>query len=294
MNWTIFFNWQQKFIKKDLLKIDICAAPHQVPVYFTKINVYNHLTLKDKIYNIVIMSGVRWRFKNQKTEAEIIVYDPISAANLNEILINFCPEWKPQKETLKNENHTPFVPNSPLAEYTTVTLTSSTLKTPTSPITPPPPPPLTGVSPRVMGPPKLRPAGMPPLAPPPPLFQPSAPTPPAEKTGAERRKFKRFNLTFRVILTYGKTSYRTFTEDISIGGMKLKQKVPPFFLGKVCKVFISRIDTPENIEITCNILTDDPCNPIRVMFTDTSQETAEMLEKWFEAMSEQIRGHKAA
>lgn len=192
------------------------------------------------------MSVTHWRFVNKKTGAEIIVHDPISAANLTEALTIHGDLWKGVKGRKKMEPRHDF--------HESRAKQVETGKVPGAEFN----------------------------------IQELYPEPPPHPKGRPQRRFPRYPYRFRVILSLKDITYRTFTQEVSLGGMKLKQKVPTAFMGKPCKVYIGWSDSSENIEINGAVLMDDPINPLRVKFTDVKAETLQALESWFEQSRLQI------
>lgn len=95
----------------------------------------------------------------------------------------------------------------------------------------------------------------------------------------ERRKNPRHAVTFRVVIVSGGKSFRTFSDNISIGGTLLKHKAPKHLTGKVCKIFIGSEDLRENIEFSCRILGSDE-NPRNIQFINCDNISIKRLEKW--------------
>ena len=120
----------------------------------------------------------------------------------------------------------------------------------------------------------LPPASPPPLAPPPPVLEKRE-----SFSGKDRRAQRRFETEFRVVLITGAHSFRNTTEDVSMGGMKLKRPVPPAFLSQKCTIFVSHPALRENVQISCKVLAD-PKDPRRVQFTDADQKQLMRLEEW--------------
>lgn len=97
----------------------------------------------------------------------------------------------------------------------------------------------------------------------------------------DQRRFSRFNLEFKVVLVCQGKTFRTYSDNISIGGMHLKHKVPPFMLDHPCKIVISRRDSFENIEFQCRIISrgDDPQG---VEFVEGDPKALQSLENWIQ------------
>jgi hypothetical protein len=121
----------------------------------------------------------------------------------------------------------------------------------------------------------------------PPVSAPADPPPTAQQglepresfSGKDRRAQRRFETEFRVVLITGAHSFRNTTEDVSMGGMKLKRPVPLAFLSQKCTIFISHPALRENVQISCKVLAD-PKDPRRVQFTDADKKQLMRLEEW--------------
>lgn len=97
----------------------------------------------------------------------------------------------------------------------------------------------------------------------------------------ERRSQKRFATELRVILISGSHSFRTLSQDVSLGGMKLKKTIPPNFLANSCIAYVSHKDLDENLEMVCNVIAD-PTDPCRIKFEKADQDQLKRLNEWLE------------
>lgn len=111
-------------------------------------------------------------------------------------------------------------------------------------------------------------------------------TPPALKAplkseilAEDRRTQKRFNVDLRIILISKGRSFRSISQDVSLGGMKLKNKVPVEFSAQECVAYISNADSKENIEMVCQVIAD-PSDSRRVQFTNADAQQLKRLSKW--------------
>jgi hypothetical protein len=125
--------------------------------------------------------------------------------------------------------------------------------------------------------------GTTPVPPPAPPKKVAAAEPPPKikpvLTGAERRIQHRFEVDLRIILISKGKSFRSISKDVSLGGMKLKNKIPPEFTGEKCIAYISNLDSKENIEVTCQVFSD-PKDPCRLQFADAQTEQLKLLNQW--------------
>ncbi|MCM2324775.1 MAG: PilZ domain-containing protein, partial [Oligoflexia bacterium] len=94
-----------------------------------------------------------------------------------------------------------------------------------------------------------------------------------------KRRHQRYDVEFRVILFSGGKSFRTFSSNVSVGGMLLKQQVPKTMLNQMCRIFIGSVNSKESIELTCRVI-GDSSNPRRLSFGDCDTATLKLLESW--------------
>jgi hypothetical protein len=71
-----------------------------------------------------------------------------------------------------------------------------------------------------------------------------------EKRQFERRRFPRYQIRFRVIIRTEELTFRTFTKDISLGGLSLENPLPERLLEQKCQIFIGDVDSQESIRFT--------------------------------------------
>ncbi|MCM2280046.1 MAG: PilZ domain-containing protein [Oligoflexia bacterium] len=242
------------------------------------------------------MSESRWIFVNRKNSGEtIIVSDLESARALSRLLKSFgTSDWIVRQEASLDELYsapTEAARVAPLPEAAPEPKLQQPVVEPAMPIPPP----------------VYAPAPAKPVAP---QSAPSAPIPPqpsfvAEPVGGaeapdlsgppmaegvpppfymtERksgnRRYQRYNVEFRVILVSGSRSFRTFSSNVSVGGMLLRQKVPVPMLNQICRVFIGSTTSNENIELSCKVI-GDPTNPRRLTFGECDPASLKRLENW--------------
>lgn len=112
----------------------------------------------------------------------------------------------------------------------------------------------------------------------------------------ERRKFKRHKSRFRIILVGAGKSLRTYSADISLGGMRLGIHAPKEMVNQVCRLFIARSESGENIELKCRIILGEKGNA-GLEFVSVATETQVQLEKWIkesESLNEMANGPASA
>lgn len=64
---------------------------------------------------------------------------------------------------------------------------------------------------------------------------------------ANRRRHPRFNIRFKVIIESDVLTFRSFTSNISLGGLALEHSLPDKLLSNDCKIYISDLDNSETI-----------------------------------------------
>jgi hypothetical protein len=211
-------------------------------------------------------SGRTWTFINQSNPSEsIIVHDALSAECLQGVLKHH-EDWFLKEEGVKAAVPAPEPvvappPHRPLPQHMAVE----------------------SVVPAAVAPPQMP-------ASPPPLPAASIPKPVEDRRANEdRRSTPRFSTEFRVVLITGAHSYRNTTEDVSLGGMKLKRAVPHAFIGQKCTIFVSHPDLRENVQVSCKVLAD-PKDPRRIQFTDTDPAQLKRLQEWLSESAMRNKG----
>lgn len=99
---------------------------------------------------------------------------------------------------------------------------------------------------------------------------------------SNRREFARFTVPYRVTVMSGMKSFKSTCLDISLGGMRLKDRLPPYMVGNHCKVFISATNPNDSIEFNCKIIVDS-AYPKRLKFSDGDLDSMEKLTRWLKA-----------
>lgn len=105
------------------------------------------------------------------------------------------------------------------------------------------------------------------------------PPAPKKQEKKERRAQQRYMTEFRVILISGTSSFRTMSQDVSLGGMRLKKSIPATFMNEKCIAYVSHKDLRENIEIVCNVI-GDPSDPCRIKFVQPNPMQLKRLSDW--------------
>ena len=100
----------------------------------------------------------------------------------------------------------------------------------------------------------------------------------------ERRRHPRFKIELKVIIVVGSKSFRTKTKDLSLGGLKLAEKIPENLNDKIGDVYIFSLDQKFSIKFQALIQLDAKRD--RVKFEAQSQESMLHLEKWINNFQE--------
>jgi hypothetical protein len=194
------------------------------------------------------MSDRQWKFVHQHRPDDTIVVAELRSAQLLESILR---DKMPGEWTLREED---------LSEGEAAPATEIPAEPPMEPASPP----------VLVAAPALAPIEVGPGAPPPIYL--------TERQNGKRR-FERFAIPFRLIIVSGERSFRTYSGDISLGGMSLQDPFPPQLLREKCTVFIGSKTAPENIELQCSFV-GDPGDPCRVMFRGCDPVMLRKLEAW--------------
>ncbi len=99
-----------------------------------------------------------------------------------------------------------------------------------------------------------------------------------------RRRFERYSMRLRVVLFCEDKTFRTFTSDLSEGGMLLVNKVPEAFLRSPCEILIGSPDLKENVQFIGNVI-GDASNPFRFAFIESGDNSTKRMAQWFALFS---------
>jgi len=119
-------------------------------------------------------------------------------------------------------------------------------------------------------------------APMPPVQAPAAPVQ-VQNSWVERRKNPRMKLRLQVVLIQGKDAFRTFTRDISLGGMALEKAVPQKMIGSECTIFITDPRSNVKYPFEGRVLPEAPgsnSSKYRLMFAEMGSVSRKALEAW--------------
>lgn len=128
----------------------------------------------------------------------------------------------------------------------------------------------------------------PPMPPPAPVVAP--PVMPAPRhavvedkaTGKNMRQHPRYKIRLRVIIKNEELTFRTFTTDISLGGVALENPLPQELFNKDCKIFIADSSSMDNIRFTLKLTNRGDLRYFS--FADLEESFVEKLRAWFKPM----------
>lgn len=99
------------------------------------------------------------------------------------------------------------------------------------------------------------------------------------KSGFDRRRYPRYHARFRVIIKNENLTFRTFSLDVSLGGLAIETAVPPGCVGTISQLLIGNPTTGENISFTAKLLNARPESKY-FSFVKSPQESLSRLQKW--------------
>lgn len=102
------------------------------------------------------------------------------------------------------------------------------------------------------------------------------------RSGADRRKYPRFDIRYRVIVRNDNLTFRTFSKNISLGGVALEMPVPEALLGSECQIYVGNPRTGENIRFSGKLVSNRNDSQFFV-FLKSSPDSLTKLQKWVEA-----------
>jgi hypothetical protein len=237
------------------------------------------------------MALTRWRFIHKTNSSQVILVDDYDSARVlwNLLKTTFGDQWAAFKETSADPLADPAPAQAPVpvkaaAPAAPLPQRPSNLNTPSAP-------PLVQAQAPSFTQPKAAPSVES-------VLQGVAPMSIVESnedaaSGAERRKHPRFNHRFRVILVCKARSFRTFSSDVSLGGMLLKDEVPESMLDMPCSVFIGSQDSGDCLEMKCKILTRGT-NHRAITFGIAEPAVVKQLADWIKLETSKTMDSKKA
>ncbi len=102
------------------------------------------------------------------------------------------------------------------------------------------------------------------------------------KSGFDRRRYPRYHARFRVIIKNENLTFRTFSMDVSLGGLALETAVPPGCVGSLCQILIGNSSSGENISFSAKML-NSRVESKYFSFVKSPQESLTKLQQWLAA-----------
>lgn len=102
------------------------------------------------------------------------------------------------------------------------------------------------------------------------------------------RKHERFDLRFRVILRSHQITFRTFSKNISLGGIATEHPIPRELIHESCTIYIANPNGEENIKFNIKFATERQDTKY-FYFTEISPDSQNKLKKWIDAMSKTLK-----
>lgn len=109
------------------------------------------------------------------------------------------------------------------------------------------------------------------------------PTTTSDNSVTNRRKHKRYMARYRCIIRSSTVTFRTFTKDISLGGVALEDPIPAELMGVECIIYISSAKTNRNIKFKLALTSRGVAKYFA--FTDADPEFTAELKAWLESES---------
>lgn len=108
------------------------------------------------------------------------------------------------------------------------------------------------------------------------------------KTSPQNRKHERFDLRLRVILRSQQITFRTFSKNISLGGIATEHPIPRDLINEDCTIYIANPDGQENIKFNVKFATERQDTKY-FYFTEISPNTQDKLQNWIDKFSKKIK-----
>ncbi len=120
-----------------------------------------------------------------------------------------------------------------------------------------------------------------------------------EPSPADRRKHPRKDVRLQVVIISDVNAFRTFTRNVSMGGMALEKAVPAKLLGAECTFFLSKPGSTEKFTFSGVILAEPGASEAprhRISFGELSSASQAVLTEWLAEAASPVRqsGSQAA
>jgi len=103
---------------------------------------------------------------------------------------------------------------------------------------------------------------------------------PEKKASPTKRKHARVVARFKCIIKSSTITFRTFTKDISLGGVSLEDEIPSDLIGTECVLYISSTKTNKNLKF--KVALTERCVAKYFSFHDADEQIISELGKWLD------------
>ncbi len=95
----------------------------------------------------------------------------------------------------------------------------------------------------------------------------------------EKRKYVRIDIRLKATFIFEQKTFRTFTKNVSEGGILLEENLPQHLNDKKLEVFLTSPDQKINIKLKAHILKNDKVSK-HIQFVDLSEKNVVLLQSW--------------
>lgn len=124
---------------------------------------------------------------------------------------------------------------------------------------------------------------------PPEFLQKAAPAPVISIADTEswenRRKHQRFSIELKAIFIVDKKSFRTKTENLSLGGIKIVDPLPECYFNKKIQIYLSSQDLKFSIKFEANLIQNNKTQT-HIKFISQNDLASKHLNAWLQAISQ--------
>ncbi len=96
---------------------------------------------------------------------------------------------------------------------------------------------------------------------------------------SEQRKYARFDMRLKVIISNKEKTFLSYTKNVSIGGVMLEDKIPRDYFNAETEIFISSPKKNEFVAFRCVPVGDDK-EPTRFSFGQISKASLDKFQDW--------------
>lgn len=107
-----------------------------------------------------------------------------------------------------------------------------------------------------------------------------------DQASKEHRKHQRHEMRLRVLIRYQNIVFRSFTRDISKGGMAIEHPLPEVLHGQMCSVQFQNVETGIGLKLSLKMI--DRPGARFFTFSDLSEAEEKMLETFIEPVPLQL------